>query len=343
MNYARQTADGDQAGGGASDMGEGMVKLRNSIFAAALVAVSFQVFAQSALPSRPIRLIVGAPPGGANDTVARIVVQRMNLGQPVIVENKNGASSMIAADYVAKAPADGSVLLLASQTVIAVAPVINKITSFDPLKDFTGVALIGSAPLVLVAGPSLQARNVKELIAEARAKPDEIDFGNGGVGTSPHMAGVLFALTSGTKLRSIPYPGEQAAMTDIMAGRIHMMFANAGSGFPHVRSGRLRALAVTSAQRSDIAPDVPTVAETLPGYEAGTWLGILAPAATPKATIAQLNAEVLRVLALPEVKDKLKAQGFALAQDTPEEFSQFIRAEHAKWGKLIKDANIKPD
>lgn len=300
--------------------------------------------AQATLPNKNVRLVVGAPPGGANDTAARLVAQHMSLGQPVLVENKNGASSMIAADFVAKAPADGSVLLLASQTVIGVAPVLQKITSFDPIKDFVGIGLIGTAPMVLVAGPSLAANNVKELIVLAKAKPGVIDFGNGGVGTSPHMTGVLFGHSSGVQLNSVPYPGEQAAMVDIMAGRVHMMFANASSALPHVRSGKLRALGVTSTERASAAPDIPTVDEAgVPGFSAATWLGIIAPAATPPAVVRQLNTELNRVLALPEVREKLVAQGFAIDRMDTDRYAAFLRAEHAKWGKLIRDANIKAD
>lgn len=320
-----------------------MRKLANALMLLMALATSV-VYAQAALPNKPIRLVVGAPPGGANDTVARLVAQHMNLGQPVVVENKNGASSMIAADFVAKAAADGSVLLLASQTVIGVAPVLQKITSFDPLQDFVGIGLIGTAPLVLVAGPSLPVGNVKELIALAKSKPGFVDFGNGGVGTSPYMTGALFAYESGVRLTSVPYPGEQAAMVDIMAGRIHMMFANASSALPHVRNGKLRALAVTSVERTTVAPEVPTVSETgVPGFSASTWLGIVAPAATPGSVVHRLNAELNRVLSLPEVREKLVAQGFVIDRMDVGAYAKFLRAEHAKWGKLIRDANIKAD
>ncbi|WP_332738518.1 Bug family tripartite tricarboxylate transporter substrate binding protein [Hydrogenophaga sp.] len=302
------------------------------------------VLAQMALPAKPVRIVVGAPPGGAPDTVARLVAQHMNLGQPVIVENRNGAAMMIAAEHVARAPADGSVLLLVSQTAVAVSPVLQKTRSFDATRDFRGVGLIGVAPMVLVAGPSLPAQNVTELIAQAKANPGKIDFGNGGVGTSPHVTGVLFGLSTGTQLTSVPYPGEQAAMVDIMAGRIHMMFANAASALPHVRSGKLRALGLTSSARSVVAPDIPTVAESgVPGFSADTWLGIVAPAATPAPLVAQLNAELNRVLTLPDVRAKLMTHGFAVAPMDTEGFGKFISDEQDKWGKLIRDANIKID
>lgn len=297
-----------------------------------------------AYPGKPIRLIVGAPPGGAPDNVARIVAQRLELGQPVVIENKTGAASMIAAETVSRSAPDGYTLLIASQTLLGVAPLINKTKSYDPQKDFTGVAMIGTAPLVLVAGSALAVNTVPEIIALAKARPGMLDYGNGGVGTTPYMAGALFSVMTGGKLNSIPYPGEQAAMTDIIGGRVPMMFANASAAMPHVRSGRLRGIAVTSSARVDVAQGLPTVAESgVPGFEIGTWLGIVAPAGTPAAVVDKLNAEVRRVLALPDVKDKLAAQGFVLADQSVDQFNRHIQSEYAKWSKVIRDANIKAE
>ncbi|WP_420224074.1 tripartite tricarboxylate transporter substrate-binding protein [Pigmentiphaga litoralis] len=282
------------------------------------------------------------PPGGAPDTVGRIIAQYMKLGQAVVVENKNGAASAIATELVARAPADGYTLLLTSQTGIAVSPIINKIKSFDPQKDFIGVGLIGSAPLVLVAGPSLPAKTVPEIIALAKSKPGVLDYGNGGIGTSPFMAGALFSVMTGTQITSIPFPGEQAAMTEIMAGRLPMMFANASSAMPHVRSGRLRGLAVTSPTRVSVAEGLPTMSESgVPGFDIGTWLGVVAPAGTPQDVVARLHAELSRVLAVPEVREKLTAQGFVLADMSVAQFNQHIKSEYAKWSRLIQDAGIK--
>lgn len=301
--------------------------------------------AQSSFPSKPIRIIVGTPPGGANDTVARILASRMDgLGQTVIVENRPGASQMIAAEMVAKAPADGTMLLIASQTILAVVPIINKVTSFDPLKDFAAVALVGSTPLVLVVNPAVPANSVKELIAIGKARPGELNFGSGGVGTTPHMAGELFAMMSGIKMTNISYKGEQPALTDMLGGQLPMMFSNVAAAMQHVKSGKLRGLAVTSAARIDAAPGLPTVAEAgLPGYETETWLGLIAPSATPRDIVARINAEVLRVMALPDVRDKLLAQGLTLSRSTPDQFAAHIRSEHAKWSKLIKEAGIKAE
>lgn len=298
----------------------------------------------SAYPSKPIRLIVGAPPGGGPDNVARIVAQALSLGQPVVVENRTGASSMIAAELLTRSAPDGHTLLIASQTVTAVAPLISKTRSYDPQKDLTGVAMIGTAPLVLVAGSALPVSTVPELIAHARAKADLLDYGNGGIGTSPYMAGALFSVMTGVKLNSVPYPGEHAAMTDIIGGRVPMMFANASAAMPHVRSGRLRGIAVTSASRVDVAPGLPTMSESgVPGYEIGTWLGLVAPARTPPAVIDRINAEVRRVLALPDVRTKLAGQGFVLSDLTVAQFNDHIRSEYAKWSKVITEAGIKAE
>ena len=324
------------------------MKLSHQQFAQALIAASailaFGAGAQTGYPVKPVKLVVGSPPGGGPDNVARIIAQHMQLGQPLVIENRNGAASAIAAEAVARAPADGYTLLITSQTGIAVSPIINKIKSFDPQKSFTAVGYIGSAPLVLVAGPSLQANTVPEIIALAKAKPGSIDYGNGGVGTSPYMAGALFSVMTGGKLTSIPYPGEQAAMTDIMGGRVPMMFANASAAMPHVKSGRLRGLAVTSNARVDVAQGLPTVAESgVPGFEIGTWLGIVAPAQTPAAVVDKIHVEMMRVLALPEVKEKLASQGFVLSSMTVDGFNKYMVSEYAKWSKLIRDGDIKAE
>lgn len=295
-------------------------------------------------PTKPIRLIVGAPPGGGPDNVARILSQRINLGQPVVVENRTGAASIIAAEMVAKAPADGYTLLVASQTVLAVAPLLSKTKSYDPQKDFTGIAFIGTAPLVLVAGPALTVSTVPEIIALAKSMPGGLDYGNGGIGTTPYMSGALFSVMTGAKLNSIPYPGEQAAMTDIIGGRVPLMFANASAAMPHVVSGRLRGIAVTSPSRVSVAQGLPTVAESgVPGFEIGTWLGIIAPAGTPPEVVERINAEVRRVLALPDVKEKLHGQGFILEDQTSAAFNQHIKREQAKWSKVIQDSGIKAE
>lgn len=300
--------------------------------------------AEPPYPTKPVKLIVGAPPGGGPDNLARLVAQHMSLGQPVVIENRTGASSLIAAEALARSPADGYTLMIASQTITAVAPLLQKTRSFDPLRDFTGVAFIGTAPLVLVAGPALAAGTVPEIIQLAKSRPGALDYGNGGVGTTPYMAGALFSTLTGAKLNPIPYPGEQAAMTDIIGGRVPLMFANASAAMPHVRSGRLRGIAVTSASRVDVAQGLPTVAESgVPGFEIGTWYGFIAPTGTPAPVVERLNAEVRRVLALPEVQAGLAKQGFVLQDRSVADFNQYLLREHAKWSKLIQDAGIKAE
>jgi tripartite-type tricarboxylate transporter receptor subunit TctC len=248
---------------------------------AAAALVPFAAGAQDSFPSKPIRFIVGAAPGGANDIMARTIAGGMKLSQPVVVENQAGAAATISAATVAKSAPDGHTLLLVSQSVLTVSPIINKITTYDSMKDFTGVALFGSAPLVLVVHPSNPAKSVQDIVAMAKAKPGELSFGSGGVGTTPFMAGTLLGLMTGTKYTSIPFKGEQPAMTEIMGGRLTM--------------------------------------------------------------IARLNAEVRRVLEQPDVKERLHGMGFTLSSLSAEEFTRFIRAEHEKWSKVIRDADIKAE
>lgn len=320
-----------------------LARLLAPLLGSALLGLAAPALADNTSAGGTIRIVVGAPPGGAPDTVARIVAQHMQVGgRAVMVENKNGAASMIAAAYVARARPDGNTLLLASQTTVAVAPTLQNVTTFDPLKDFTGVALVGSAPQVLLAGPKLRANSVQELIAQAKAAPGQIDFCSGGIGTSPYMAAVLFAQTAGIELHSIPFAGEQACITEMLAERLPFMFANASTALPYMKDQRLRALAVTSKERVAFAPQLPTTAEAgLKDYEVATWLGLLAPATTPPDVIDALNAEVRRVLRLPDVREKLEAQGYALSDDSPAAFTRYYQADREKWVRLIQTAGIK--
>jgi tripartite-type tricarboxylate transporter receptor subunit TctC len=317
--------------------------MKRIIIGLVLAVAAAAASAQGNFPSKPIRFIVGAAPGGANDIMARTIALAMNLGQPVVVENQAGAAATISAGTVAKSAPDGHTLLLVSQSVLTVSPILNKITTYE-MKDFTGVALFGSAPLVLVVHPSNPANSVQDIVAMAKAKPGELSFGSGGIGTTPFMAGTLLGLMTGTKYISVPFKGEQPSMNEIMGGRLTMMFGNAAAALPHVRNGRLKSLAITSPARVSIAPDLPTVAESgIPGFEIATWLGMAAPLATPPAIVARLNAEVLRVLQLPDVQQRLHAMGFTLSSFSAEEFTRFIRAEHEKWSKVIRDADIKAE
>ncbi len=301
-------------------------------------------FAAETYPSKSPQIIVSFAPGGGVDSVARIVAHQLteSLGQPVLVDNRPGASGMIGTDVAAKAPPDGYTLLLGTQTVLVVAPILYGKTAFDPLKLFSPVALIGSTPLILVTNPAVPAKSVKELIALAKAKPGEFNFGSGGVGTTPHMAGELFNSMAGIKVVHVAYKGEAPALTDIMGGHLHMMFSNVSAALSHVKAGKIRGLAVSSRERLAAAPGIPTVAESgVPGFEAETWFGLLAPAGTPPEIVKRLNTDVLKALTKPDVKDKLGSLGLTIAGSTPERFSAYIKSEYGKWAKVIKDAGIK--
>jgi tripartite-type tricarboxylate transporter receptor subunit TctC len=298
----------------------------------------------SAYPNRPIRMIVGFAAGGGTDVVARIVAQKMSegLGQSVAVENRTGASGMIAAEDVAKSTPDGYTLMMGSQTTYAVAPKLYRKVTVDATKDFAGVALTGASPLVLVVNPSFAAHSVADVIAMAKASPDKINFGTGGVGTTPHMTAELFQHVAGIKLVHVAYRGEAPAINDLLGGQIPLMFANLSAVMGNIKGGTLRALAVTSARRSPSAPDIPAVAETIPGFEVETWFGIVAPAGTPHAILSKLNAAARQALASQDTKERLAELGMTNGSSSPEELDAYIKAEVAKWSKVIKDADIQP-
>jgi tripartite-type tricarboxylate transporter receptor subunit TctC len=295
-------------------------------------------------PDKPIKMLVGFSAGGGTDVVARILALKMSesLGQTVVVENRPGASGMIAGEVVAKSAADGYTLMMGSQTTLAVAPTLYKKDSLDPARDFAGVAMGAISPLVLVVHPSVAAQSVRDVIAMAKAKPGAVYFGSGGLGTTPHMTGELFSSVAGIKLAHVPYRGEAPAINDLIGGQIPLMFANLSAVIGNVRAGQLRALAVTSAQRTPAAPEIPTVAEAgLPGFEAATWFAVVAPAGTPGDVLARLNAEVKRALAQPDVKQRFADLGMTGEDSTPAALDAYIKAEIAKWTKVIKDADIR--
>jgi tripartite-type tricarboxylate transporter receptor subunit TctC len=264
------------------------------------------------------------------------------LGQSVPVENRTGASGMIAAADVAKSPPDGYTLMMGSQTTYAVAPNLYRKVTVDPAKDFAGVAITGASPLVLVVNPSFAAHSVADVIAMAKANPGKINFGTGGAGTTPHMTAELFQHVAGIKMVHIAYRGEAPAINDLMAGQIPLMFANLSAVMGHIKGGTLRALAVTSAQRSPSVPDVPTVAEAaLPDFAAETWFGVVAPAGTPHDILLKLNAAARRALATPEMRQRFADLGMTAGTSSPEELDAYIKAEIAKWSQVIADANIQ--
>jgi len=294
-------------------------------------------------PDRPIKMLVGFPAGGGTDVAARILAQKMTdaLTQSVVVENRAGASGLIAAEAVVKAVPDGYTLMTGSQTTFAVAPLLYRKFAIDPPKDFAGIALAGASPLVLVVHPSVPAQSVKDIIEMAKANPGKINFGSGGLGTTPHMAGELFALTAGIKMQHVAYRGEAPAINDLLGGQLHLMFANLSAVIGNVRAGSLRALAVTSAQRSAASPDVPTIAETaLPGFEAATWFALVGPAGTPRSIVTRLSAEVQRFVAQADTQQRFADLGMTIETSTPDELDTLIKSELAKWSRVIKDAEI---
>ncbi len=294
-------------------------------------------------PDRPVKILVGFSAGGGTDVVARILAIKMSesLGQTVVVENRAGASGMIAAEATAKSAPDGYTLMMGSQTTFAVAPTLYRRTSLDPARDFAGVAMGGISPLVLVVHPSMPAQSVNDVIAMAKAKPGTINFGSGGLGTTPHMTGELFSSVAGIKMAHVAYRGEAPAINDLIGGQIPLMFANLSAVIGNIRAGQLRALAVTSAQRAAAAPEIPTVAEAaLPGFEAATWFALVAPAGTPRDVLARVNAEVKRALALPDVKQRFADLGMTAQDSAPDRLDAYIKSEIAKWSKVIKDADI---
>lgn len=317
-----------------------MQKTRRRL-AAALCALGLglavgQAFAQ-AYPSKPVKLVVPYPPGGPTDIVARVIAQRLQTqtGQAFVVENLPGAGGNTGAAAVARAAPDGYTLLVAT-TAHAINPSLFKNLSYQFGKDFAPITQLTAGPLVIVVNPALPVKTVGELINLAKAKPGELNFASSGNGQSTHLAGELFNATAGTKIRHVPYKGSAPALTDTMGGQTQLMFDTMLSAMPHVKGGKLRAIAVTSAQRSPAAPDLPTVAESLPGFDAIAWNGLLAPANTPREIVAKLSAELRTAMEQPEVRERFEAQGFAGAWAPPEAFAGFIHAEIDKWAKVVQ-------
>jgi tripartite-type tricarboxylate transporter receptor subunit TctC len=309
----------------------------------AALAGSFPVYAQS-YPTKPIRLIVPYPPGGGNDTLARLFGVKLTeaWGQQVVVDNRPGAGTIIGTQLAARAVPDGYTLLLSSIATHAIAPNLYAKPGYDPVKDFAPITLLAVAPTVVCVNPSVPAKTLKELIALAKAKPGDLKFASGGSATPPHMAGEIFASMTGIKLVHVPYKGGGPAHAGLLGGEANIMFDTAASILPHVRAGRLRALAIARSQRLPEYPDLPTFTEAgVASYEVNAWYSMHAPAGVPKEIIARVNRELVRILKLPDIQERLKVLGSEGIGNSPEEFAKFVRAESAKYAKAIKDAGVK--
>jgi len=309
----------------------------------ALAALAGPAAAQP-YPVRPIRMIIGFPPGGGTDIVGRIVGQRLSevLGQQVLPDNRGGASGQIAAELTAKAPPDGYTVMMAHIAAISILPTLIAKLPYDAQKDFAPISLVAIGPNFLVVHPSVPARSVKELVALAKARPGQLHYASPGAGTVQHLAAELFKLQAKVDMLHVPYKGSGQSIVDLVAGHVHLNFDSVPPVLPHVRSGRLRALAVTSEKRFSILPDIPTVNESgVPGFDLSTWWGLVAPAAVSREIIARLQAETVKVLREPGVKEKIAFAGADTVGNTAEEFGAFIRNERAKYARIVKDANIK--
>jgi len=315
-------------------------------FALAIPILCFSVVTNGqTFPERPIRLVVPLTPGGSPDTIARTLAQGLQpvWPQPVVVENRPGASQNIGAELVAKSAPDGHTWLLAPDNVFSVNPHLGKL-GYDALADFAPVTLLAKIEFLLVVNPQLGAGSVKELVALAQAKPGEINFGSSGVGSPQHLGATLLQQLSGTKMNHVPYKGAAPAVADLLPGRIQVWIGAANSLLPHIRDGRLRLLAVVGARRYPTLPDVPTVAEAgVPGYELDPWLGLFMPAKVPQDIVAKVNFEAARILNAPDVKAKLGAQGIEIETSTPADFARFIQEDNARWGKVIREAGIRAE
>jgi tripartite-type tricarboxylate transporter receptor subunit TctC len=296
-----------------------------------------------AFPNKPVKLIVPFVAGGATDIVARLVAQKLSAawGQPVVVENRGGAGGNIGADAVAKSPADGYTILVTSGSIVTVNPHMYAKMPFDAKKDLAPITNLASGPQVLVVHPAVPAKNVKELVALAKSKPGQLNFGSAGIGSQVHMAAEAFVYAAGIEAQHIPYKGEAVAFTDLAGGQVQFMVGNIAGATGHIQSGRIRALGVTSAKRSPQLPDVPTVAEAgLPGFENTGWFGFMAPAGTPKPIIDKIHADTVKVLADQEVKDRLTQLGMAPVGNSPADFTREIAVEYERWGKVVTARKI---
>jgi len=310
-----------------------------------LVAFASLASAQS-YPSKPIRFVVPYPPGGPLDTVARLLGQKVSesVKQPIVVDNKPGAGGNIGADTVAKSAADGYTILMGAVATHAINPTLYAKIPYDPIKDFQPVTQLASTPNVLIVNTSVPASNVREFVAYAKANPGKLNFGSGSTGSAGHLAGELFKTMAGVDMTHIPYKGAAPAMQDLIAGQVQLMFDNFASANTQVKAGKVKALAVTTAKRSSLAPDLPTIAESgLAGFDINTWFGVFVPAGTPKEIVDRLHGEFTRALALPDIREKITNLGAEPVGNRPEEFAAYIKAEGEKYARVIKASGARAD
>jgi tripartite-type tricarboxylate transporter receptor subunit TctC len=308
------------------------------------VACAVNAYSQDAWPTRPVRMILPFPPGGGTDILGRLIAERLSagIGQPVVTENRGGAGGNVGAEAAARSAPDGYTIVLVAPS-LAISPTLYSKINYDPVKDFAPISLVATVPNVMVTQPSLPGQ-LQEFIAFVKAKPGALNFGSGGAGTSNHLAGELFNIVTGARLVHVPYKGVNLAMQDVLAGNVHLVFIGIPAAAPHIKAGKLRALAVVAPQRSSALPDVPTVAEAgLRDFEVTTWYGILAPAGTPKDVVAKLHASAVRALNSPALKERFQKLGAETVGNTPEEFRAMLVKEQQTWAKVMKDAGVKPE
>jgi tripartite-type tricarboxylate transporter receptor subunit TctC len=319
---------------------------RRQLLALSTTAIVVPAFAQSKFPSRPITILVPFAAGGTTDILGRLMARHLatRLGGTVIVDNKPGAGGSVGSSMVAKAAGDGHALLMGTIGTHAINQYLYKKLAYDPFKDFAPVSLVAMVPNVLVVHPSQPYRTVKEMIVYAKANPGKLNYASAGNGTSIHLSGAMFEQMAQVDMIHVPYKGSAPAVADLIAGQTSCMFDNLPSSMPHIKSGALRAIAVTSSKRFPALPNVPTIAESgLPGYDATSWFGLWAPSSTPSELVARLNAEINQILSLPDVKQVMLEQGAEAAPDTPQQFASFIQSEAGKWSKVVKTANVQLD
>ena len=323
------------------------MKSRSAVVVAALLGSLLALAAQAQpFPSKPIKMVVPFTAGGSTDTVARIIGEKLTtrLGQPVIVENKAGAGGALGSDFVAKSPPDGYTLLVGTSSTMAIAPWVYTKLPYNPTRDLAPVTLLGIADIIVVVNSNVPIRTTKQLLDYAKANPGKLTFASGGNGSISHLLGEYFKSMAKVDMLHVPYKGDAQMVTDLLGGQVNLAFGTAVAWLPHIKAGKVAAIAVTNPKRSTTLTDLPTLSESgVPGYEAVQWFGIAAPAGTPREVIQRLNAEIKAILAMPEVQKRFVELGFDVVGDTPDEFAQFLRDENAKWKKIAEIAGTKLD